>query len=142
MEQQSNEVQASFLKAYTKFCEVAYQLTPQQHQKPGVCGKWSPKDVVAHLAGWDELFQDFIVDPDNFDPPIDVDQFNKYAVEAFQELTWAEAMQQLEASFQGLAHAFSTVQPDMEIYPRVMMWMQGRIEDYELHTGQLAAWLA
>jgi len=128
--------------AYTKFCQAANQLTPQQHNQPGVCGDWSPKEVVAHLVGWDELFHDFIVDPDEFDPPIDVNQFNTHSVATLQELPWAGVMRELEVSFRGLEQALSTVQPDMKMYPRVMMWMQGRIEDYELHTGQIAAWLA
>jgi len=134
-------LQKTLSLTYTKFCQTANQLAPLLRSKPGVCGDWSPKEVVAHLIGWDELLQDFIFDPDEFDPPIDVNQFNKQSVALLEQLNWAEVMRELETSFHGLEQALATVQPDSKIYPRVVMWMQGRIEDYELHTGQLAAWL-
>ncbi|KAA3657910.1 MAG: ClbS/DfsB family four-helix bundle protein [Chloroflexi bacterium] len=142
MDREIQQLRLDLLLAYTKFCKVANQLSPLLRSETGVCGDWSPKEVVAHLVGWDALFQDFIVDPENFDPPIDVNQFNSQAVATLKQLTWAELMHELEDSFRGLEQALSTVQPDLKIYPRVMMWCQGRIEDYELHTGQLAAWLA
>ncbi len=127
---------------FTKFSYAANRLSPVLRRKPGVCGKWSPIEVVAHLIGWDQLFQDFIVDPEDFEPPIDVNQFNAQAVASLKGLIWEELMHELETSFRGLEQALATVQPDMEVYPRVMMWLQGRIEDYELHTEQLEAWLA
>jgi hypothetical protein len=142
MDTDIQQLRTDLSDAFAKFCQAANQLTPSLRRKPGVSGKWSPIEVVAHLIGWDQLFQDFIVDADEFDPPIDVNQFNAQSVTSFTGLIWEELMHELETSFRGLDQALADVQPDMAIYPRVMMWLQGRIEDYKLHTEQLAAWLA
>jgi uncharacterized protein (TIGR03083 family) len=36
----------------TKLEEVLARVKPEQMTQPGVCGNWSVKDVVAHLAVW------------------------------------------------------------------------------------------
>lgn len=44
---------ANLTRAQSDFVQIANQLDPQKRNQPGVCGEWSPKDVVAHLVGWD-----------------------------------------------------------------------------------------
>ena len=39
--------------AQQHFMEIAAQLALVVREKRGVCGEWSPKDVMAHLVGWD-----------------------------------------------------------------------------------------
>lgn len=123
------------------FVATADRLDPVLSLRPGVCGEWSPKDVVAHLVGWDESLLTFIVDIDNFEPPTDVDKFNEMSVYSRQSLSWEEALTEMDTIFQQLRQALPTVTPDMKIYPRVTGWLDGRTADYELHQGQLAAWL-
>jgi len=127
--------------AYTRFCHIADQLPPAKRQQAGVCGAWSPKDVVAHLIGWDQSLQAYITDPDQFIPPDDVHAFNAQSVSARQHLSWAETIAALQAQHQALQQALTTVTPQMKIYNRVQQWRQGRIADYTLHTAQLAQWL-
>lgn len=125
----------------TKFVDVANQLSQAQQTKVGVCGSWSPKDVVAHLVGWDASLKQLIVDIENFVPPYDVHQFNEQSVAVRQALSWQDVLTELQTNFAELQTAVPTVTQEMKIYGRVKDWLSGRIADYELHTGQFEAWL-
>jgi hypothetical protein len=132
---------ADLTQAHADFLKIAYQLEPQKREQPGVCGEWSPKDVVAHLVGWDRLLLEFIADTDSFVPPTDADQFNQQSVYARQDLGWSDVMQEMAAIFYDLQQAVATVNAYMQIYDRVLSWLAGRTEDYRLHRGQLAEWV-
>ena len=71
---------ANLTRAQSDFVQTGNQLDPQKRDQPGVCGEWSPKDMVAHLVGWDKSLLEFITDIDNFSPPHDIDQFNQHSV--------------------------------------------------------------
>ena len=127
--------------AYINFVQVAHQLDPIKRYQAGVCGEWSPKDVVSHLIGWDKSLKGFIVDIENFDPPYDIHKFNMVSVKSREHLSWDEVMDELETNIQELAQAIATVEPQMKIYDRVQEWLLGRTKDYELHKNQLEDWL-
>lgn len=129
-------------QAHSNFIQICQQLDPQKYNQPGVCGTWSPKDTVAHLIGWDKSLLQFITDIDNFIPPYDPDLFNEQSVQQRKQLSWADVMQEMEINFPELQQAIQTVTPEMKIYERVFNWIAGRTEDYVLHSGQLAAWVA
>ena len=137
-----NELKVQFGLAHTDFIQVANQLDPKQHNQPGVCGEWSPKDVVAHLVGWDKSLKVFIVDIANFDPPYDVDSFNNLSVKSRKQMSWDEVIEELESNFLDLEQAIVTIEPYMQIYNRVKSWLAGRIEDYMLHRSQIEDWLS
>ena len=136
-----HELTASLKQAHDGFIEVAHQLALEQRERAGVCGEWSPKEVVAHLLGWDESLKQFIVDIENFVPPYNVDAFNQSSVETRANLSWTEVIVALETNFAALDQALATVEPDVKIYERVSSWLAGRIADYELHRGQFEVWL-
>ncbi|MEZ4714043.1 MAG: hypothetical protein R3A44_43065 [Caldilineaceae bacterium] len=142
MDAQIGELQQRLQTAHTRFVQVAEQLDPVRHIQPGVCGAWSPKDVAAHLVGWDASLKQLIVDIENFEPPYDVHAFNQRSVEARADRTWAVVMAELTTNFDELSEALAIVAPEMKIYARVTGWLAGRIADYELHTEQLESWLA
>lgn len=128
-------------EAHKRFTQVADRLPPTKRRQSGVCGEWSPKQVVAHLAGWDASLKQLIVDIEHFDPPYDVHAFNRQSVALRSSLGWGEVMQELQLNFGELGQAIAMVEPRMRIYDRVHSWMAGRIDDYELHRNQLEAWL-
>ena len=141
MDAQISELQQKLDSAHSHFVEVANQLGPTRQNRAGVCGEWSPKDVVAHLVGWDASLKQLIVDIEHFEPPYDVDGFNQCSVDTRTALSWADVMQELALNFSALMDALTTVEPSMKIYDRVTSWIAGRIEDYQLHTSQLELWL-
>ena len=128
-------------EAHDSFVRVAGRLSPAKRQQSGVCGEWSPKEVVAHLVGWDASLKQFVIDIEHFEPPDNVHKFNAQSVAARQGLSWDEVMHKLQTNFVELGQAIDSVEPQMRIYERVHGWMVGRIEDYKLHTGQLQSWL-
>ncbi len=128
-------------QAQTEFVRVVDQLEPAQRDRPGVCGEWSVQQVVAHLIGWDELFVEFIVRPETFTPPQDVDQFNQRSVENRSGDRWDQLMREMTATFDALRRVAAGVSEEVKIYDRVIEWLDGRTEDYCLHRAQIAAWL-
>ncbi len=140
MDAKLEKVQAELSTAYAHFFEVATELEPAKRNQPGVYGDWSPNDVISHLVGWDRSVQEFIADPDGFDPPYDVDAFNAKSVSERQHLSWDESINELQINFRGLQKAISTVTSDMKIYNRVSGWLKGRREDYDVHASQLRDW--
>lgn len=126
---------------FARFVQVAKQLDPALHYQIGSGGEWTPKDVVAHLIGWDKALLTFIMDPEKFVPPNDIDEFNAHSVNTREKDKWPQVMVELEATFLNLSQAIMTVTPQMRIYARVKSWLLGRIEDYELHTSQIQYWL-
>ena len=136
-----NKQFAELTEAHAEFIEIANQLDPEKRFQPGVCGEWSPKDVVAHLVGWDALLLAFIIDADNFTPPDDIDQFNQQSVANCTHLGWPEVLQEMADTFYHLQRAMGTVTPERSTHDRVLSWLAGRTEDYALHQTHIADWV-
>ena len=127
--------------AYTCFVQVSGQLEPSKREQAGVCGDWSPRQVIAHLAGWDRALYAFIHDPANFVPPGDIDIFNANSVAERDHLSWEKTLSGLQRGMEELRAVTSNVKPELRIYPRVHAWLQSRTTDYEVHARQLQAWV-
>ncbi|MDJ0755929.1 MAG: ClbS/DfsB family four-helix bundle protein [Ardenticatenaceae bacterium] len=136
-----SQLLAELKSAHTLFINTAQQLDPAKRSRAGVCGVWSPKDVTAHLTGWDQLLNTFINDPVNFSPPQDVHQFNELSVQKRRDHNWDEIMAECQTNFSQLEESLATVTAEMKMFPRVTGWLPGRIADYKLHQQQLAEWL-
>jgi Mycothiol maleylpyruvate isomerase N-terminal domain len=144
MEQTWVTQQEHLEKAHTFFMSVVAKLLPERHDQPGVCGVWTPRQVVAHLTGWNAEatrgFGAFMAgDPEHFVQ--DVDAFNSQSVDQRSQLTWDETLLELattHASFQQAISALALAHPTS---PGYLGWLKGRIEDYEIHTTQMQMWL-
>ena len=128
---------------YLRFIQLAEILPPEKHNHAGICGHWSPKDVISHLIGWDKSLCDFIKNPDAFDPePLhDVHAFNAKSVSDRHALTWELTMDELKLTFSELREALEIITPEIKIYERVQSWVSGRVDDYRLHSTQLEDWI-
>lgn len=141
MDETINQLFTKLTAAHANFIQVANQLNGNKQYQAGVCGEWSPKDVVSHLVGWDQSLKELIIAPDDFDPPDEVANFNARSVTSRQHLDWTAVIDEMETNFEELKQALALVKPEMPIYRRVISWLPGREEDYELHTSQLEAWV-
>ena len=141
MDARIGELQQELEAAHIQFVDIAGRLDPAKRDAAGVCGEWSPREVAAHLVGWDASVKQLIDDIENFEPPYDVHGFNQRSVAARADRAWRTVMSELSTNFTELTQALATVTPDMRIYDHVTGWLGGRLEDYRLHTGQLEAWV-
>ncbi|HYJ13167.1 MAG TPA: DinB family protein [Thermomicrobiales bacterium] len=40
---------------WARWCHTVDNLTPEEIDTPGTCGHWSAKDLVGHVATWDQV---------------------------------------------------------------------------------------
>jgi phosphoribosyl 1,2-cyclic phosphate phosphodiesterase len=138
-------LQDRLARAFDVFHKVASQLDPAVRDRAGVCDSWSPKDVIAHLIGWDleaaRRLWAFKAGPTE-DPTYDLAAFNAGSVVARQYLSWDEILAELQTAQQTLREAIAALgEEDVAREPRISEWVAGRSSDYEEHTAQLRQWL-
>lgn len=136
-------LRADLSTAHTRLLCVAGQLESSQRNRRGVCGRWSPKDVIAHLVSWDKALEDFLIDPDGFDPsPLyETDKFNARAVSDRHQQSWEETLDEMKMGFDTLNKAMASVAREQRTYRRVCEWLSGRRKDYDHHRNQLEGWI-
>lgn len=141
------ELSSELDMAHHKFMEIANQLDASIREKEGVCGRWSPKDVIAHLIGWDteiiyalDLFARG--DGETYDNQFDIDNFNKQSVNSRKNLTWGNIMNDLSQAHKGLQEIVIILnEKNMESSSGFGQALVGRKNDYEVHTNQFLNWL-
>jgi hypothetical protein len=128
-----------------EFIEVAQQLDQSRRDKPGVCGSWSPKQVIAHISGWDkEVIRQFGLFREGLKKAIehDINEFNKKSVENRNHLSWDETLTELQQAhelFYEMAKSISTGErSENEDYRK---WVKVQIAHYKHHTKQLEQWV-
>jgi hypothetical protein len=134
--------------AHQNFVHVALQLDIRIHEKGGVCGEWSPKDVVAHLVGWDAeaayslgLFANG--EGDTYDYTFDVDEFNDRSVNTRKALSWNRLMNDLSLAHHSLQEEIKALHAKkLNSDGGFAQWLVGRKTDYKIHTEQLELWLS
>jgi len=142
--QQWITAQANLAQAHATFQHVAAALPLNCRDQAGVCGQWTPKQVAAHLAGWDReaarALQALLADAPE-DLVSDIDRFNRASVDARTHLSWEGTCWELHASHKTLQHAIDTLIQAQRDAAGYRLWMDGRIADYAVHTAQVRAWL-
>jgi hypothetical protein len=134
--------------AHQYFMEIAAQLAPALREKKGVCGEWSPKEVIAHLVGWDTeavyflgLYTNGL--GDTYDYTFDIDEFNANSVKTRESLSWDEVIHELAHAHAELQQVIKDLQAkNLESVGGFGKSLTGRKEDYMFHAGQLAVWLS
>lgn len=103
-------------KAWSAFKQSWAGLTDDQMQEPGVVGEWSVKDIIAHVAGWEEealknlpLINLCVRPPRYADLYGGIDAFNAQMTERNRDLTLAGARSRLEETHQRLISYLETV---------------------------------
>ena len=126
------------------FLDAAREMGAETAVKPGICGEWSVKDVLAHLAGWNrEAVREYGLLPDGELPPLPedmeiIDQLNAGLVEIYSECSWDQVLAAFEDSLGALEQAAAAVSPkDAAKEPRYGVWLQIMAEELENHYKDL-----
>ena len=104
---------------------AASGLTEEQLERPNTIGHWSGRDLVVHIANWEEAATQAIHDLDAGRPlaPIyasdaDVDGWNELHVAPFRSVSLAEAMRYCEQAHATLLEA---IRAASGVYPQVVL---------------------
>jgi hypothetical protein len=139
------KLRQTLAQSMTDFWQVTEQLAEADWERPGVCGYWSPKAVVAHMIGWDLQtairFRQFLAgQTDDFE--YDIDAFNNGSVVARAHLSWSETLAALTEAQQIFWNAVDAVKPDdFAREARFAKWLVNTRKDYLEHADEFRAWL-
>jgi hypothetical protein len=132
-------------KLQHRFIKVAQQIDESNTNRPGVCGSWSPKEVVAHIIGWDkEVIRQFGLFQDGLEKAIehDIDEFNRKSVKERSHLSWEETLAELQqAHEQFYQQAKSISSKELSKNEEYKDWVEVQIDHYKHHTKQLEKWV-
>ena len=126
------------------FLKAAREIGADIAVKPGICGEWSIKDVLAHLTGWNrEAVREFGLLPDGDLPPLPedmeiIDQLNAGLVDIYQDFTWDQVFVAFEESIAALEQAALAVKPEEAARePRYGFWLRIMTDELENHYKDL-----
>ena len=71
----------------------------------------------------------------------DIDAFNQASVAARAHLSWDDTCLELRMAHEMLQHAIAALILTQRPAQGYLLWMNGRVADYALHTTQLHAWI-
>ena len=90
-----------FVASEYEFLQVVEKLDEQLKDKEIDKDKWTPKEILSHIAGWEvevvNQFKPILTNPD-VDDNYDIDSFNKTAVEARKHLNWDQLVTELKTA--------------------------------------------
>jgi DNA polymerase-3 subunit epsilon len=123
------------------FLALVEEFPADLRERPGACGTWSVREVVAHAAGWEweaaRRLRLIAADPARPDAVYDVDRFNAASVAVRAQQDWTRTLDELAKASTTLSVAAAALPSD----PRTREWLAGRAADFEEHTAELRFWL-
>lgn len=139
------ETLENFHHALGDFLITCDRIRPEDRSRSGVCGIWSPREVVAHLAGWmwegAQRYRVMLEQPGDR-KEYDDDVFNAQSVAARADWSWERTLSDFKAAYRDLEEAVSEVMvanpPDWRPF---RSWLRGIGRDLVLHNNQLKEWL-
>lgn len=125
-------------EAWQDFLDVLKRVPDDRLEEKGACGDWSVKDVMAHIAFWDDRT---VLVADTLGAGQEVEPFNWQEAntqEAALRSTWTaeESRREMHAAHERLIEALYR-HPDL----RIETWEGGTSEHYAEHTDDIRAWL-
>jgi DNA polymerase-3 subunit epsilon len=127
--------------AASSFLALAEGVPVEWRERPGACGGWSIREVVAHLAGWEwegaRRLRLIAADPARPDAVYDVDRFNGASVAVRAGQDWARTLDELAKASATFGAAAAALPDDR----RTQEWLRGRASDFEEHAAGLRRWL-
>src|SRR5215203_5504380 len=124
-----------------EFVALLDAIPAELRERPGACGAWSVREVVAHCAGWEweaaRRLRLIAADPTLPDAIYKVDGFNAASVAARAQQDWSRTMDELAKASNTLAKAARAMPDDA----RTHEWLFGRAADFEEHADGLRRWI-
>lgn len=140
-QQQPADVYTRWAHAVLEFVALLDAIPPELCERPGACGSWSVREVVAHCAGWEweaaRRLRLIAADPTLPDAVYKVDGFNAASVAARARQDWSRTLDELAKASNTLARAARAIPDDA----RTQEWLLGRATDFEEHADELRRWI-
>jgi uncharacterized damage-inducible protein DinB len=135
------EMENKLAIAEKEFLQIIEKLDEELRDKEIDEGKWSPKDILSHIVGWEvevvKQFKAILTNPD-VDDNYDIDSFNKSAVESRKHLSWDQIVTELKTAQAELSSFLSNLtQKEIDKEKRFVEWVDVLINHYTHHTKQL-----
>lgn len=136
-------------KAWGAFRESYAGLQPSQLTEPGVTGKWSVKDIIAHVTTWEEEALKYLpLILQGRRPPLysrqygGIDAFNALMTERKKELSLTEVLRQLDETHSRLLDYIQSV-PNANLTTETRFRRRLRADTYShypKHTRAIMKW--
>lgn len=134
-----------FMNSYHHLFEVAARYPADRAERPGACGEWSAKQVLAHCSGWiaEALRRYEMYDRgENSGVRYDFDGFNAQSVADRAGLTWDETVGELYGLVDVYRFRIARLKPEViAANRRYMAWVDSLADDCANHTVQLEQFL-
>jgi len=139
--QQPVDVYTRWAGAVLEFVALLDAIPAELRERPGACGAWSVRELVAHCAGWEweaaRRLRLIAADPTLPDAVYKVDAFNAASVAARARQDWSRTLDELAKASNTLARAARSLPDDA----RTQEWLCGRAADFEEHAEGLRHWI-
>jgi DNA polymerase III subunit epsilon len=144
----SRSSQKQPVDAYTRWAHSVLEfvalldaIPAELRERPGACGAWSVRELLAHCAGWEweaaRRIRLIAADPTLPGAVYRVDAFNAASVAARARQDWSRTLDELAKASNTLARAASSLPDDT----RTQEWLSGRAADFEEHADGLRRWI-
>lgn len=126
-------------------------LSAEERITPGVVGEWSAKDLLAHLARWEQMFLGWhdatlrgeipaVPAPGITWKPADVDRLNRQIFEDHCHLSFEEVLALFRDAHASFLQRVESFREEDLFTPRLFPWIGGAkmatwITHYALHDG-------
>ncbi len=140
-EQEPVDAYTRWARAVLEFVALLDAIPAELRERPGACGEWSVREVVAHCAGWEweaaRRLRLIAADPTLPDAVYKVDGFNAASVAARARQDWSRTLDELAKASNTLARAARAMPGDA----RTEEWLTGRAADLEEHAEGFRRWI-
>jgi DNA polymerase-3 subunit epsilon len=140
-EQPPVDAYTRWAQSVLEFVALLESIPAELRERPGACGAWSVREVVAHCAGWEweaaRRLRLIAADPTLPDAVYKVEGFNAASVAARARQDWSRTLDELAKASNTLARAARAMPNDA----RTQEWLFGRAADFEEHTDGLRRWI-
>jgi hypothetical protein len=130
--------------AFGEFFAALDTVPALRRNEAGVCGSWSVREIVAHLAGWHAIALSRYADFDAGDPAqvrYDLDAVNAENVTRRAHLDWTQTLAELRVRMGSLReHVEGLIAHGNTGDQRYVEWLHGLAKDARLHAGEIIAW--
>jgi uncharacterized damage-inducible protein DinB len=140
--QTRDEILARIDETWHEWLSAVEAVPPDRREEPGVCGYWSLKDLVAHIALWESVVAEHIQRWENGFPTADheVDAMNAEIVAENRGRSFRLVRVEMHRAHQVALAAITGIEGDLDDDVRDRIACE-TWDHYPEHTEQIRAWL-